>query len=377
MAAGHGSVDVYGSFLAPLLPLFAMKFDLSLTLVGSLASVISVADGLSQPLFGYLGDRIRRPWMALLAPACVAVTTSCFGLATGYWSLVILLIIAGTGRSAYHPQGAASVMRYAGENRGVGMSYFTAAGNLGFATGPLLASSIVALWGLEGTLYAMPIGIAASIWIYFSVFRDTQFRPDTWKPAPLKQIIGELAGQRWTLLRLWVIVVLRSMAYFSLFTFLPFIFAHSGISQMKTGLFIFLFLLGGAIGGIIGGRLSDRMSEKSVIMGSFLGAFPFLQLAMLSTGGWMIVLVMIGGMFLFGSTPVTVALAQRFAPGSLATASSIMLGLGWGVGGVLVTPIGVIADHFGEIQAIRIACLLLLVGAVLAAGLPKFRTETH
>jgi len=80
LAAGHGTVDVYGSFLAPLLPLFALRFNLSLTLVGTLVSILTIADGLSQPLFGYWGDRMRRPWLVMLAPLWVAVTTAFLGL---------------------------------------------------------------------------------------------------------------------------------------------------------------------------------------------------------------------------------------------------------------------------------------------------------
>ncbi|MBW2037974.1 MAG: hypothetical protein JRI46_00005, partial [Deltaproteobacteria bacterium] len=47
LAAGHGTVDLYGSFLAPLLPLFADRFSLSLALVGTLVSILTVADGIS------------------------------------------------------------------------------------------------------------------------------------------------------------------------------------------------------------------------------------------------------------------------------------------------------------------------------------------
>ena len=74
LAVGHGTVDVYGSFLAPLLPLFALRFDLSLTLVGTLVSILTIADGLTQPLFGYWGDRMRRPWLVMITPLWVAVT---------------------------------------------------------------------------------------------------------------------------------------------------------------------------------------------------------------------------------------------------------------------------------------------------------------
>lgn len=376
LAAGHGAVDVYGSFLAPLFPLFADKFGLSLTLVGTLASILTIADGLSQPIFGYLGDRMRRPWMAVVAPFWVGLFTGLLGLATGYGMLALLLVLAGIGRSGYHPQGAAAVAQYAGTRSGLSMSLFTAAGNLGYASGPLLATAAVALGGLGGTVYTTPLGFVVTGLIYAVVFRDIHFRSEAWRPPPLKMVLTDLAGQRRTLFRLWIVVVLRNLIYFGSFTFLPILFARKGLSPVQTGLMVSVFLYGGSMGGLLGGWLSDRMGEKAVIVASLALAFPTLQLALSFAGLWGTFFLMLGGGCLLASAPVSVALAQRYAPGSMATASSLMLGLGWGTGGLLVTPVGVLADHIGPVGALRVLGCVLVVAVLLAVGLPD-RGETR
>jgi FSR family fosmidomycin resistance protein-like MFS transporter len=374
VAVGHGIVDTYAAFLAPLLPIFAHRLDLSLALVGSLASIINMADGLSQPLFGYWGDRMRRPWMTLLAPACVGLATACWGLATGYGMLACLLVLSGTARSAFHPQGAAAVTQYAGPRRGLAMSLFTAAGNLGFALGPLLATALIAVWDLPGgTLVSLPLGVLATLWIYGAVFRDQQFRAPTWRPPALRAVLEQLLRNRGPFLRLWFLVILRSLAYFAFFTFLPIIFTRQGLSPLATGAMVSLFLLGGAMGGIAGGWLSDRLEARAVIVGSLALAFPTLELALVAPGFWGTVLLMLGGFWLLASAPVSVSLAQRLAPGAVATASSLILGLAWGLGGLLVTPIGALADHVGPIQALRIQTLCLLVAVLLGLGLPSGR----
>lgn len=378
LAAGHGTVDLYGSFIAPLLPLFADRFNLSLALVGALVSFITVADGLSQPLFGYWGDRMRRPWMVMLAPFWVGVATAFLGLATGYAMLAFLLVLSGAGRAAYHPQGAAGVAEYSGGRRALSLSLFMSAGNLGFATGPILATTLVILAGLPGTLYAMPVGVVVTALLYTVIFRDTTFRSDTWSPPPLKMVLGSLVRNRGTLLKLLVVVVLRSLTYFSLFSFLPIIFARQGLSTLRTGVMTSLFLFGGALGGIIGGWLADRLNERSVIAGSLVLAVPTLQVALMILGGWGIVFLILGGLFLLSSVPVTIALGQRYVPESAATASSLMLGLGWGTGGLLVTLVGILADYVGPVAALRIEVLSLVVAVLLAVGLPsvvKPRTE--
>ena len=372
LAAGHGTVDLYGSFLAPLLPLFADRFNLSLTMVGTLVSILTVADGLSQPLFGYWGDRMRKPWMAMLTPFWVGVATGFLGLATGYAMLAFLLILSGVGRSAYHPQGAAGIAQYGGANKALSLSIFTSAGNIGFATGPILATTLITLGGLRGTLYAMPAGLVVAALLYIVVFKDIHFRSSSWSPPPLRVVLGNLAQNRGRFTKLWFVVVLRSLTYFSLFSFLPIIFTLQGFSTLKTGIITSIFLFGGSLGGIIGGWLSDRLGERSVIVGSLILAFPTLQLALILPGVWGTLLLMLGGFCLLSSGPVTIALAQRYAPGSVATASSLMLGLGWGTGGLIVTMVGILADYLGPIAALRIEGLCLVVAVFLALWLPSF-----
>jgi FSR family fosmidomycin resistance protein-like MFS transporter len=370
LAVGHGTVDVYGSFLPPLLPLFALRFNLSLTLVGTLVSILTIADGLSQPLFGYWGDRMRRPWLVMITPLWVAVVTAFLGLATGYALLAVLLIIAGAGRSAFHPQGAAGIADYAGGRRGLALSLFTAGGNLGFASGPILVTALVTLSGLPGTLYAMPLGIAVTALLYNTVFKGHDVRPTTWTPPHLREVLKNLARYRGGFIRLWFMVVLRSLTYFSLFSFLPIIFTHHGLSTLQTGMMTSFFLLGGAVGGLVGGWLADRVRERVVIAGSLVIAFPMLQLSLMLTGVWGTVFLILGGFCLLSSAPVTIGLAQRYAPGSAATASSLMLGLGWGTGGILVTLVGILADHVGPVEALRIQGLCLVAAFLLALTLP-------
>jgi FSR family fosmidomycin resistance protein-like MFS transporter len=373
LAAGHGTVDLYGSFLPPLLPLFADRFNLSLTLVGTLVSLFAVADGLSQPLFGYWGDRMRKPWMAMLTPLWVGVATGFLGLATGYGMLAFLLILSGAGRSAYHPQGAAGIAQYGGANTALSLSIFTSAGNIGFATGPILATALIMLGGQWGILYAIPVGVVVTALIYTVVFKDIHFRSPSWSPPPLKVVLGNLAHNRGRLVKLWFVVVLRSLTYFSLFSFLPIIFTRQGFSTLKTGIITSIFLFGGSLGGIVGGWLADRLGERSVIVGSLILAFPTLQLALILPGVWGTLLLMLGGFCLLSNAPVTIALAQRYVPGSVATASSLMLGLGWGIGGLLVTVVGILADHLGLITALRIEGLCLVVAVLLALWLPPLR----
>jgi FSR family fosmidomycin resistance protein-like MFS transporter len=107
-----------------------------------------------------------------------------------------------------------------------------------------------------------------------------------------------------------------------------------------------------------------------VMAGSLAIAFPMFQLSLMLPGIGGTAFLILGGFCLLASAPVTIGLAQRYAPGSAATASSLMLGLGWGTGGILVTVVGILADRVGPVGALRIQGLCLVAAFLLALTLP-------
>ncbi|MBM4438170.1 MAG: MFS transporter, partial [Actinobacteria bacterium] len=64
MATGHFFVDFTAQLVTMMYPLLAVTLDLSLGLIGVAALVWATASSVPQPLFGYLGDRIGRRWLA-------------------------------------------------------------------------------------------------------------------------------------------------------------------------------------------------------------------------------------------------------------------------------------------------------------------------
>src|SRR5207249_2201596 len=155
--AAHFLNDFHVAFLAPLLPLVVVKFNLSLALAGLLATVLTTSAALSQPVFGIVADRLRRRIFVMLGPALTVLAMGLMGLAPTYASLLALLLIAGTGTASFHPQGASTAGEASGDRRGTGLSLFVAGGELGYSLGPLIVALVVAVRGLEATwLVALP-----------------------------------------------------------------------------------------------------------------------------------------------------------------------------------------------------------------------------
>src|SRR5438552_9172194 len=153
LSFGHFTIDAYSSFLSPLLPLVIHKLHLTFTQVGALVALSSLSSSLSQPLFGWFSDRLRRPWFVAFGPLCSALFLSSVGAAPSFGALIALLMVGGLGAASYHPQAAVLASTLA-ERRALSMSFFVSAGTFGFALGPLFAVATQGWFGLERTWLA-------------------------------------------------------------------------------------------------------------------------------------------------------------------------------------------------------------------------------
>ena len=96
----------------------------------------------------------------------------------------------------------------------------------------------------------------------------------------------------------------------------------------------------------------------------FLAVAPFLP-------GWSLVAVLaIGGFLLQSTLPVNVTYGQTVAPISAATVSSLMMGFAWGMGGLIVPFVDLLADRIGIDQTLVVMSAVPLVAAALAWPLP-------
>jgi FSR family fosmidomycin resistance protein-like MFS transporter len=107
-----------------------------------------------------------------------------------------------------------------------------------------------------------------------------------------------------------------------------------------------------------------------VIILSLLSAVPFLALAPMLPGWWLVAVLALGGFLLQSTLPVNVTFGQTIAPISAATVSSRMMGFAWGTGGLSVPFVGMMADRIGIERALVVMSLLPIVGAALAVPLP-------
>jgi MFS transporter, FSR family, fosmidomycin resistance protein len=135
---------------------------------------------------------------------------------------------------------------------------------------------------------------------------------------------------------------------------------------LYSGKLVSAFLLGGVAGTIIGSMLADRLGHKEYLVYSLVAASLLSPLVLLVSGPLLPVVLILVGMALISSFTVTIVLAQRILPNNLGVASGLMVGFAIGAGGFGVTLMGVVADHYGVLAALKAILFFPLAGLGLA-----------
>jgi MFS transporter, FSR family, fosmidomycin resistance protein len=364
---GHLLNDCYGSFFAPILPLLIEKLSLSLTMASGLASISSITSAVFQPLYGMASDRIQGRFLIVLGPLLTTVCMSLIGVAPNAALVGVMLLMAGIGSAAFHPQAVAAAGAISGDRKGFGISVFIFGGSVGFALGPLAIIGAVHVWGLERSYYAMIPGVLSVLLLglYLKVPRGLADR------RHMLPLAAAFKGTQKSMTLLFSIAVIREFARLAVVTFLPIFLAMQGRSLAAGGITLALFSLAGALGGMVGGSLSDAWGRKTVILASGIVCVPLLHGMFLTEGVVSLLFLMLAAGSLSGANSVVIAFAQELVPTRAGTASSLVMGLGWGVAGVFLIGFGMLAESISVPRALEIAATLPLLAAGLAMALPS------
>lgn len=363
---GHLLNDCYGSFLAPILPLLIEKLSLSLAMASGLASISSITSAIFQPLYGVASDRLRGRLFIVVGPLLSTVCMSLIGIAPNAALLGVLLMLAGVGSAAFHAQAVAAAGAVSGARKGLGISIFIFGGSVGFAIGPLAIIGAVQWWELARTYYAMIPGLLSVLLLGLSL----QVPTATTAPSRLPSFTAAFKGAGAPMALLFGIAVIREFTRLAVVTFLPIFLASHGRSLAAGGITLALFSLAGAVGGMVGGSLSDAWGRKTVILASGVLCVPLLYGMFWLDGLLALTFLTLAAGTLSGANSVVIAFAQELMPSRASTASSLVMGLGWGVAGVLLIGFGWLAEAIGVPRALNLAVALPLLAAGLALALP-------
>jgi len=354
--------DMYSNFLPQLVAVLISFQSISVTIGALLVSVFAVSSSMLQPVFGYLVDQKGQRWMLYIGTLWMSVLLGATGYITNIPLLFVVCTLAGLGTAAFHPMAAGLVGQVTSNRKGLIMSAFIGMGNIGLAISPLIFLPLFHNYGVKYTWVAIIPGIVTAIFLYKFAPRIARVNKNSPK---LGQVFLDLKKSSTELVKLMVVVGLRSLVNTGLMTLLPVYFLSLNFSAAYSGSIVFVTLASGAVGGIIGGYVSDRFGRKLVIVASLILASLFFNGFIVTEGILSIVLLVLGGMTLLSSFSVTVVIAQEIIPENKALASGLSLGFAIGIGGFAVSLVGKYADVFGVHSAIQLLFFIPLLAGIL------------
>jgi len=365
LSTAHFFSDTYHAFLRPIIPVLMAKFGASIFQGALLGSVIDIVGSFAQPFFGYFSDKLKKPVFIVAGPLLAGIFIPLTSIANTYFITLIFVIIGGIGFAAFHPQGAASVGLSSGEKKERGVAIFLTSGNFGYAVGPGLVVIMLSFGGLKGLLPSIVPAVVISLLLLKYIHRqDVEIK----YKVPIRNALKKVRGNLTILL---FIVTLRAVVIMSYTTFIPMLVVERGGSVNFGGITLFMMHLLGSISGLAGGYLAEKWGSKKIILFSFFIPVPFLYYYLYLSGIESIIILCIGFFSLFLSVPVVVSYAQRILPSHIATVSSFMMGFCWGAAGILLTPLGALADIFSIQIVLKFIAVSTVTGGFISLFLKK------
>ena len=362
MSLAHLILEAGFNFLPVTYALLIPKLGLSYGQIGTMVLLMTIAGTITQPIFGWLSDRGDPRLIVIASLMWGGSLMGLVGFMPSYGWLVALVVLAALGSAAFHPPAAAlSALTEAG-NRGRAMSLFSVGGNRGAALSPLLVGLALSAGGLGATTVLIPLSLLTGLLLA---------RRLRGVGAPRYRIAADDApaavGSAAALAAIIVVVGARSYFQQALMTYLPEWLRGNGQSLAVAGAALTLFMVAVSVGSLFGGALSDRFGRLPVIG---------VSLALMMAGHWLLLhsigtpqmaAVLLIGLMIGASFPVTIVLAQEAWPRSLGFASAMVMGLGWLPAGLGAWAVGRIADGSTLTDGLRSLTLAPLVG-LTAAG---------
>jgi FSR family fosmidomycin resistance protein-like MFS transporter len=365
LSGGHLAVDFAAGAVPALIPFFVDEYDLSYTLTAVVMLAATVSSSLVQPLFGLWSDRRGALWLLPAGVALAGVGTGLAAVAPTYALVVALVFVAGLGIAAYHPEGAKFASFASGHRRASGMSLFNIGGNAGYALAPIVVTPLVLWLGLRGGLLAVApvLVVALMVGRALPYLRGLHPEPTTEQPSGGDDNVRAMS-------LLVGVIVLRSVAWFGLLTFVPLWIVSLGHSEADGNRELSLMLVAGAVGTLLLGPVADRIGLRRTLLVTQAALAPLI-LVFVEVGGVAgAVALMLVGVCVVGTFGVTMVLSQLYLPRHVGIASGLSVGLAIGVGGVAAVALGAVADAVDLQTALYVSAAAPLAGVVLCLLLP-------
>lgn len=370
--------DMMQSLVPALYPILKDSHGLSFSQVGLITLAFQFTASMLQPVVGLYTDRKPQPYSLTVGMGFTLGGLLLMSQADSYPLILLAAALIGMGSSVFHPEASRVARMAAGGRYGLAQSLFQVGGNLGQASGPLLAAFIVVprgqqslVWFCGAALVAMTVLFQVGGW--YRERRAATAAPVRGKASATAATLHALSRGR----VLFAIVILVTLLFSknvyqaslgSYFTF--YMIQKFGVSVQTAQFYLFAFLIGIVLGTLAGGAVGDRVGRIPVMWFSILGALPFALMLPHANQFWTGVLAVGVAMVMASAFPAILVYAQELLPGRVGLVAGMFFGFSFGLGGLGAAALGKLADMTSIETVYQLTPFLLLLG-LLTAFLPS------
>ena len=263
VAAAHFLHDGFADVVYVLLPLWAAEFSLSFAQVGIIRTAYSGGMALFQIPAGLIAERIGERTVLVVGTLVTAVGFIVAGLAGGFVSLLVVLLVAGLGSGVQHPLASSIVSQaYETGRRRTALGTYNFSGDLGKVAVPAVVAFLATAlsWRVPAALYGA-VGIVAALVIWALLARlDVGTRPLPRESTEIAQGGGWGIRDPRGFQALTLIGMIDNATRSPFLTFLPFVLIeYKGATLAGVGVAMALLFAGGAVGKFVCGVMAERI----------------------------------------------------------------------------------------------------------------------
>src|SRR3954471_21382228 len=206
--------DMMQSLVPALYPILKDNYALSFSQIGLITLAFQFTASMLQPVVGLYTDRKPQPYSLMVGMGFTLVGLAMMSQATTYPVILLSAALIGMGSSVFHPEASRVARMAAGGRYGLAQSLFQVGGNLGGASGPLLAAFIVVPRGQASLLYFCAAALIAMT-VLFQVGNWYRARRAATKPVARKTASGSAGTPALTRGRVLLAVAILVLLLFS------------------------------------------------------------------------------------------------------------------------------------------------------------------
>jgi FSR family fosmidomycin resistance protein-like MFS transporter len=372
--------DMMQSLVPALYPILKTSYGLSFSQVGLITLAFQCTASMLQPVVGLYTDRHPQPYSLTAGISLTLIGLLLMSRASTYPAILLAAMLIGMGSSIFHPEASRVARMAAGGRYGLAQSLFQVGGNIGSASGPLLAAFVVVPRGQSSIAW---FSAAALIAIFVLLLVGGWYARHRARPVPRTQttaLVSATAPRQHALPRKKVIqavVILVALLFSknvysaslgSYYTF--YLMDKFNLPVQMAQFYLFAFLVGIVVGTLAGGAVGDRVGRIPVMWFSILGALPFALVLPHANLFWTGILAVLIAMIMASAFSAILVYAQELMPGRVGLAAGMFYGFSFGLGGLGAAALGKLADVTSITTVYRLCPFLLLLG-LLVAFLPR------